>query len=133
MQSPTAKLNRQQKELLWILLAQAVICLVIWREVRFGHITQGIAVAWFVTDFATAMTLRLLQLIRGILIVFGVVAAALSANLVDLVYEISADPALQKLYLLQLVVTLVIAVFASVIGVGLASTFRPHIGYEDRD
>ena|SRR5579871_2401850 len=127
------KLNAAQKELLLILLGQAVICLVIWHSVRFGHVTQGIAVAWFITDFATAITLRLLQVIRGFLIVFGVVAAATAASLVAIVFEMIANPYLQTLYMFHLAATVVIAIFGGVIGVGLASTFRPTVGYKDED
>jgi hypothetical protein len=132
-QAQRRKYNRQQKELLLILLGQFVICLVIWHSVHFGHLTQGIAVAWFVTDFVTAAALRLLQVIRGILIVFGVVAAATAASLIAIVFELLLHPDLQALYLLHLAVTIVVSAFAGVIGVGFASTFRPTVEYKDED
>jgi hypothetical protein len=80
---------------------------IIWRRVRYGHVTQGLA--W---PGSSPAFQRPWQVIRGLMIVIGVVPAALAANLVSLVVEVGRDPSLEALYLFQLGVTAAIAAFA---------------------
>ena len=108
----------------WVLVAEAVVCLLIWRSVKLARITETIAIEWCVTSFAASFVLVAFSKARRRMILLGVVAAAIAADIADIAYDVSLDPTSHNLFPLELAMTAVISFVGAAVGLVLASAIR---------
>ena len=84
-------------------------------------ITASIALAWWAIAAVTSALLGAVCRLRKRLILVGVVSAAIAANTLNIVYELSRDPTSHSLFPLELAMTAVINLFGAVIGIAFLS------------
>jgi hypothetical protein len=107
--------------LVGVLIAEAVVCLLLWRSMPKAKITESLTIAWCVTAGLSGFTLRLFSVDRKRVIFLGVVGAAVAANVANIVYDTSRDPTSHNLFPFELAYTVVISLAGGVTGVILAS------------
>lgn len=108
----------------WVLVAEALVCLLIWRSVKLAGITESVAIEWCETSFAASFALVAFTTARRKMILLGVVAAAIAANVANIIYDVSDDPTSHNLFPFELAVTGVISIAGAVAGIAIASAFR---------
>jgi hypothetical protein len=112
----------------WVLVAEAAVCLLIWRSVKLARITETIAIEWCVTSFAASFVLVAFTNARRRVVLLGVVAAAIAADIADIAYDVSLDPTSHNLFPLELMMTGVISIAGAAIGLAVGSAFRLKAG-----
>ena len=112
----------------WVLVAEAAVCLLIWRSVKLARITETIALKWCVTSFAASFVLVAFTNARRRVVLLGVVAAAIAADIADIAYDVSLDPTSHNLFPLELMMTGVISIAGAALGIAVASAFRLKAG-----
>ncbi len=112
--------------LLWLVLAaQVIVCFIIWRSVRYSHLTQTIEVAWFLAAIAAGFILTAFSDARKRAILGGVISAALAANIANITIDVVRDPTSHNLFPFELAMTAVINLIGVAIGMGAGWPFRP--------
>jgi hypothetical protein len=86
-------------------------------------VTPGITLAGCATAAVTSALLGAVCGVRKRLILIGVVAAAIVANTLNIVYELSRDPTSHNLFPLGLAMTAVINLFGVARGIAVVSAF----------
>ena len=107
-----------------MLVAEAAVCLLIWRSVKLARITETIAIEWCVTSFAASFVLVAFTNARRRVVLLGVVAAAIAADIADIAYDVSLDPTSHNLFPLELMMTGVISIAGAAVGLAVANAFR---------
>lgn len=118
----------REKLVPWVLVAEAVVCLLIWRSVKLARITETIALEWCVTSFAASFVLVAFTKARRRMILLGVLAAAIAADIADIAYDVSLDPTSHNLFPFELAMTGVISIAGAAVGIAIASAFRMKAG-----
>jgi len=85
--------------------------------------TLGITLAWCAAAAVTSGLLGAVCRMRKRLILVGVVGAAIVANTLNIVYELSRDPTSHNLFPLELAMTAAINLFAAALGIAVVSAF----------
>jgi len=81
-----------------ILAFESLVCLLIWRSRPMPKMTLGITLAWCAAAAVTSGLLGAVCRMRKRLILVGVVGAAIVANTLNIVYELSRDPTSHNLF-----------------------------------
>ena len=84
-----------------ILVLETLVCLLVWRGLPMPKITASIALAWWAIAAVTSALLGAVCRLRKRLILVGVVSAAIAANALNIVYELSRDPTSHSLFPLE--------------------------------
>jgi hypothetical protein len=104
-----------------ILVLESLVCLWIWRSQSGSKITLSLTPAWCATAAGTSALPGAVCHLRKRVILVGVVAAAIVANTLNIVYELSRDPTSHNLFPLELAMTSVINLFAALRGIAVVS------------
>ncbi len=86
------------------------------------------ALEWCVTSFAASFVLVAFTKARRRMILLGVVAAAIAADIADIAYDVSLDPTSHNLFPFELAMTGVISIAGAAVGIAIASAFRMKAG-----
>jgi hypothetical protein len=117
----------------WVLVLEALVWLVIWRNIPFlnlhDRITGGPGPAWYFTAAAAAFALCVRSDTRKPAILLAVLSSALAANIVNISYDVLRYHATlgfdqDHSFLIELPVTAKFAVVGAAIGLVIASVVR---------
>jgi hypothetical protein len=108
----------------WVLAAQMLIWLLIWRNLQDSKVTGRTALAFCLTAFLSAAILVVFSETSKIVIFAAVMASALASNIVNILYDLWRDPTSHNLFPFELVMTAFISLVGAGIGVGIAASRR---------
>jgi hypothetical protein len=112
--------------LFWlVLVAQALICFLLWRSSPYDHITTAMKVLWVVVALAAALILRMFSVEAKGAIVGGVVIAGVLANIANILLDWRQDATSHNLFPFELALTAVVNFGAAAIGLRLGMALRP--------
>ena len=101
-----------------------MVCFLIWRSLPSTHLSNGVLCAWVVTSAALACVLSFASKLSTPKITLGVIAAAVAANIANIIIGLSQDPTSHTLFPFELAMTGVLSGVGAVVGVVLSAVIR---------
>lgn len=114
------------KELWGVLVAVALVDFWIWQHLPGGtHVTQFVVLSWALAALVAAVVASIFSRVGAARIIAFVVAAALAANIVNIVIGVARDSTSHNLFPFELVMTAVINAAGASLGALTGIPMRP--------
>src|SRR6478672_7913674 len=102
----------------WVIPAQVLVCLLIWRNIQDSKMTGRSALAFCIAALVSGFVLMAVSTTPKFVIFMAVIGSALAANIANIAYDLFRDPTSHNLFPFELVITAVISLVGAGIGVG---------------
>jgi hypothetical protein len=115
---------RKRRLVLWVIAAQVLVCLVIWRNIQDSKMTGRSALAFCIAAFVSGLVLTAVSPTPKLVIFVAVIGSALAANIVNIAYDLFRDPTSHNLFPFELIMTSAISFVGTGIAIGARAIWR---------